>query len=243
MKDVIEFYQVACAITKAWPAAYPSPGAAEQAAKRPNSFAVLRSLLDLESANLSKAIEHARQPYLYIRGYDPNAVRSELKIQYPLIGCAEDSLSFFHPTGGGAPKQRQRTNFFVIDQLPYRESGYSDQYSASRAVEEVGRDLRQMALKFLSALDRWEYLEFSAGPYQDGWHDAVWMEADGDPTAVWESVEKLTDNIVAAGQLDGDIIYQGSDNNAILITNLIIETDYCPPDIGFNFKYKQSPFE
>lgn len=243
MKDVTEFYHICCAITKGWPATYQAAGAAEQVSKRPNSFAVLRSLLDLEASNLAKAVEHARPPFLFVRGYDGNAYRSGLKIEYPLVGCAEDALTFFHPTGEGVQKQRQRTNFFVIDQLPFKETGYSDAYSAGRAVEEVGRDLRQMAMKFMNALSRWEYVEFSAGPYTDGWHDVKWLNDHGDNTAEWETIEALTDCILGVNQVDGDIIYQGSDNNAILITNLIVETDYCPPTIEFNYNYTASPFE
>lgn len=243
MKDVTEFYHIACAITKGWPATYPAVGAPEASANRPNSFAVLRSLLDLEAANLAKAVEHARPPFLFIRGYDGNSYRSGIKIEYPLIGCAEDALTFFHPTGEGVQKQRQRTNLFIIDQLPFKETGYTDTYSAGRAVEEVGRDLRQIAMKFMATLSRWAYLEFSAGPYTDGWHDEKWLKEHGDPAAQWETTEQLTDCIIGVNQLDGDIIYQGSDNNAILITNLIIETDYCPPAIEFNYNYTASPFE
>jgi len=242
MKDVTEFYHIACAIVKAWPATYPAAGEAEQAAKRPNSFAILRSLLDLETSNLAKSVEHARPPFLFVRGYDGNQYRSGLKIEYPLIGCAEDALTFFHPTGEGVQKQRQRTNFFVIDQLPYKENGYSDAYSTGRAIEEVGRDLRQMAMKFMASLSRWQYVEFSSGPYADGWHDTKWLKAHGE-AADWESVENLTDSIIGVNQVDGDIIYQGSDKNAILITNLIVETDYCPPATEFNFTYTASPFE
>lgn len=243
MKDVTEFYHIACAIVKAWPATYPSANAHESVAKRPQSFAVLRSLLDLEADNLAKSIEHARPPFLFIRGYEANARRSGVKIEYPLIGCAEDALTFFHPTGEGAQKQRQRTNFFVIDQLPYREGGYTDQYSAGRAIEEVGRDLRQMALKFMSALSRWAYIDFQAGPYTTGWHDFKWLKEHGDPASEYEVIEYLTDSIIGVNEINGDIIYQGSDNNAILITNLILETDYCPPSLEFNFNYKASPFE
>ena len=76
MTDPTEFYSIAYAITKAWPATYPSITAPEAIAKRPQSFAVLRSLMDLEADNLAKAIEHTRPPYFFMRGYDANAQRT-----------------------------------------------------------------------------------------------------------------------------------------------------------------------
>lgn len=235
MNDVTEFYAIVCAIVKGWPATYPTADSPEATAKRPNTFSVMRSLLDLEADNLAKAIEHARPPYLYIRGYDANSYRQGIKIEYPLIGCAEDTFTFFKPMGT-VQKQRNRINLFCIDQLPFRENAYSDQYSTSRAIEEVGRDLRVMMLKLLHSFKRWGYLEFSSGPYADGWHDMVWLKTHGDP-ATWETRSLLTDHIINVNEVGGDLIYQGSDNNAILITNIYVDTDYCAPDVDFNFTY------
>lgn len=238
MTDPTEFYSIAYAITKAWSATYPSVNAPEAIAKRPQSFAVLRSLMDLEADNLAKAIEHTRPPYFFMRGYDANAQRTGVKIEYPLIGCAEDTFTFFKPVGS-PQKQRHKINLFVIDQLPYRENAHSDQYSSARAIEEVGRDLRQIMLKFLNSLKRWEYVEFSSGPYADGWHDTTWLKAHGDP-AQWEVLYSLTDVMVNMNEVGGDLIYQGSDNLAVLITNVYIDTDYCPAEVEFNYVYDDS---
>ena len=236
MTDPTEFYGIACAMVKAWPATYPNADAHEYVAKRPNTFAVLRSLNELEADNLAKTIEAARPPYLFIRGYDANAYRSGVKIEYPLIGCAEDTMRFFNPITKGAKKQRHKINLFVVDQLPYPGTSYSDQYSMNRAIEEVGRDLRQIMLRYLNSLRRWARVEFLSGPYADGWHDVEWLKAHG-ATATWEVIESLTDVIVGSSEPDGDLIYQGSDNTAILITNIYIETDYCPAPVDFNFVY------
>lgn len=236
MTDVTEFYGIACAIVKGWPATYPNASAPEAISKRPQTFAVLRSLLDIEADNLAKSIEHARPPYMFIRGYDANAMRSGVKIEYPLIGCAEDTFTFFKPTGS-PQKQRHKINLFCIDQLPYRENAQTDPYSTARSVEEVGRDLRQMMLRFLNSLKRWGKLEFTSGPYVDGWHDMVWLKAHGE-AATWEVTERLTDVLVNMNEVGGDVIYQGSDDNAILITNVFIDTDYCPADLEFTYTYK-----
>lgn len=91
-------------------------------------------------------------------------------------------------------------------------------------------------LKFLNTLRRWEYVEFSSGPYADGWHDTAWLKDNGDP-AQWEVLYSLTDVMVDMNEVGGDLIYQGSDNLAVLITNVYIETDYCPLDIDFNYVY------
>lgn len=235
MTDVTDFYSISCAIAKAWPATYPDPKAPEAVAKRPQTFAVLRSLMDLEADNLAKAIEHARPPYLFIRGYDANAQRTGVKIEYPLIGCAEDTFTFFKPTGS-PQKQRHKINLFCIDQLPYKENATVDQYTTARTVEEVGRDLRQMMLKFLNSLRRWEYVEFISGPYVNGWHDTTWLKAHGE-AAQWETVMRLTDVMVNMNEVNGDLIYQGSDNLAVLITNVYLDTDYCPAELEFNYEY------
>lgn len=223
-------------MVKAWPATYPNAEAHEYVAKRPNTFAVLRSLLDIEADNLGKTIEASRPPYLFIRGYDSNSLRSGVKIEYPLIGCAEDTMTFFNPVSSGVKKQRHKLNLFAIDQLPHPGNTYADGYSMNRAVEEVGRDLRQMMLRLLHSLRRWEKLEFSSGPYTDGWHDVKWLTDHGQP-AEWESIESLSDVVTGMSEADGDLIYAGSDNNAILITNLFITTDYCPAPVDFNFIY------
>lgn len=237
MTDPTELYGIASAMVKAWPATYPTADAHEYVAKRPGTFAVLRSLRELDTDNLAKTIEAARPPYLFIRGYDANAYRSGVKIEYPLLGMAEDTMTFFNPIARGAvKKQRHKINVFIVDQLPYPGNSYSDQYSMNRAIEEVGRDLRQMMLKFLHSLYRWERLTITAGPYDDGWHDAKWLEDHGDPSTEWESEEMLADSLVGVSEIGGDLIYQGNDDNtAILITNLYLDTDYCPADVSFNY--------
>jgi hypothetical protein len=237
MIDPTEFYGIACSMVKAWPATYPNAEAHEYVAKRPNTFAVLRSLLEIEAANLNKTIEHARPPYFFVRGYDSNELRSGIKIEYPLLGCAEDTMTFFNPIYKGVKKQRHKINAFVIDQLPDQGKTYSDKYSMNRAVEEVGRDLRQIMLRFLHSLTNWQSLEFSAGPYVDGWHDAVWLAAHGDPTAEWEIKETFSQVASGMGEVSGDLIYTGSDNTVVLITNIYIDTDYCPAPVDFNYQY------
>lgn len=234
MTDPTELYGIFSAMVKAWPATYPNADGHEYVAKRPNTFAVLRSLLELEADNLNKTVGASRPPYLYIRGYDDNKYREGIKIEYPLIGCAEDTMKFFHPIGGGAVKQRHKINFFVIDQLPREGTSYSDQYSMNRAVEEVGRDIRIMALRFLRSLRNWKKLEITAGTFADGWHDANWVKTHG---GQFEEIETLSQILVGNAEADGDLIYQGSDNNVIMITNLYLETDYCPADVAFNYVY------
>lgn len=237
MIDPTEFYGIAYNMVKAWPATYPNAEAHEYVAKRPNSFAVLRSLRELEADNLNKAIEHTRVPYFFVRGYDSNALRSGIKIEYPLIGCAEDTMTFFNPLYKGVKKQRHKINLFAIDQLPFVGTSYSDQYSMNRAVEEVGRDLRQIMLKFLHGTANWHKVEFNSGPYVDGWHDVVWLAAHGDP-AQWETVETFNQVATGMGEMGGDVIYTGgSDNTVILITNIYIDTDYCPAPVDFNYQY------
>lgn len=238
MTDPTEFYQIMYAMVKAWPATYPNPESHEYVAKRPNTFAVLRSMSDLEADNLSRSVEAAKNPYLFVRGYTDNAARSGLKIEYPLVGLAEDTMTFFNPVNAGVKKQRHKINFFLIDQLPYPGTSYSDTYSMHRTIEEVGRDLREMALSLLTSLRRWEKVTFSAGPYTDGWHDVVWLKAHGDPAAVWESDETMGEVLTGMGEVDGDLIYTtGTDNTAMLITNLLIETDLCPLPVEFNYIY------
>ena len=234
MTDPTEFYGICAAMVKAWPATYPNAEAHEYVAKRPNTFAVLRSLRELEADNLNKAIGASRPPYLFIRGYDANQYREGIKIEYPLVGCAEDTMRFFHPIGGGVVKQRHKINFFVIDQLPYEGNTYSDQYSMNRAVEEVGRDIRLIALRFLRSLRNWKKLEIISGTYADGWHDAAWVKAHG---GTFEEVESLSQILVGSAETDGDVIYGGSDNTVLLITNLYLETDYCPESPAFNYIY------
>lgn len=238
MTDPTEFYQIISAMVKAWPAFYPNASAHEYVSKRPNTFAVLRSMSELEADNLFKTVEAAQNPYLFVRGYTNNSERSGLKIEYPLVGVAEDTLTFYNPVSKGVKKQRHKINFFLVDQLPFPGTGYSDTYSMNRTIEEVGRDLREMATSLLTSLRRWEKVSFSAGPYTDGWHDVVWLKAHGDPSAVWESEETMSDVLTGMGEVDGDIIYTaGSDNTAMLITNLYIETDLCPEPVDFNYIY------
>lgn len=235
MTDPTEFYGICAAMVKAWPATYPNAEAHEYVAKRPNTFAVLRSLRELEADNLNKTLSASRPPYLFIRGYDANKYRDGIKIEYPLVGCAEDTMRFFHPIGGGAVKQRHKINFFVIDQLPFEGTSYSDQYSMNRAVEEVGRDIRLIGLRFLRSMRNWKKLEIISGTYADGWHDAPWVKAHG---GTFEEVESLSQILIGNAETDGDMIYYtGSDNTVILITNLYLETDYCPADVDFNYVY------
>ena len=237
MDDISEFYRILYNMVRAWPATYPTGTSAEYAAKRPNSFAVVRSIYDLNADNVNKAVEHAKPPYFFVRGYEANEFRAGLKVEYPFIGVAEDTMTFMKPSGPGFKRQKHRINLFVVDQLPFKENQYADAYSSARAIEEVGRDLRQIMLRLLHSLSNWQKLEFSSGLYQDGWHDVAWLKAHGEP-AQWESVGELS-NILHLDMVEGDVFYQGVDNCAVLYTSIVVETNYCPDPVAFSYTYDE----
>ena len=236
MNDISEFYHILYHMVKAWPATYPTATSGEYAAKRPNSFAVLRSIYDLNADNVNKAVEHAKPPYFFVRGYEANEFRAGLKIEYPLLGVAEDTMTFVKPATNGFKRQLHRVNIFFVDQLPFKEKQYADAYSSARAIEEVGRDLRQMMLSLLPSLQNWWKVEFSSGPYQDGWHDLAWLKLNGEP-ATYETVGELN---IQADSVEADVFYQGVDNCVILYASFIVETNYCPEPIAFAYTYDES---
>lgn len=238
MQDISEFYHILYHMVKAWPATYPTATSGEYAAKRPNSFAVLRSIYDLNADNVNKAVEHAKPPYFFVRGYDANEFRAGLKIEYPLLGVAEDTMTFVRPSGSGFKRQKHRLNLFVVDQLPFKENQYADAYSSARAIEEVGRDLRQIMLRLLHSFSNWQKLEFSSGPYQDGWHDVAWLKAHGE-AAQWESVGELLQILPQIDAVEADVFYQGVDNCAVLYANIVVETNYCPDPVAFSYTYDE----
>lgn len=238
MEDITELYQIAHAIVKAWPATYPTGTSGEYAALRPNSFGVVRSIYDLNADNLNKGVEQSRPPFLFSRGYNANESRSGLKIEYPFLGFAEDSMIFVNPINKGYKRQRHTINLFIADQLPFKENQYADPYSSSRTVEEVGRDLRKMMLQFLQSFANWEKLEFFSGPYQDGWHDATWLKDHGE-AAQWESVGQLSQHLHDVDEISADIFYQGVDNCAVIYANIVVETNFCPDPVAFSYTYDE----
>jgi hypothetical protein len=235
MNDVTELFAIFYNIVKAWPATYPTAGSGEYVSKRPNTFAVMRSLRDIEAPNLEKSIEDAKEPYFYMRDFDANEFRTGQRAQYPVFGCAEDAMDFRHPMGTGAEKQLNLINCFIIDQLPFAENGYSDPYSSGRTIEEVGRDLKEMALKLLKVLGRWAKVQITMGDFENGWHDTAYLKAHG---AMFETELEISQIIHDMDKVKAHVIYQNSDNNAILLMNMLVETNQCAdPEMEMNYVY------
>lgn len=239
MEDITEFYGIACNIVKAWPAVYPVVGGPEATCLRPQSFAGLHSDADLEADNFAKAVEHSREPYLFVRGYADNAIRGGLKVEYPLIAVAEDAFSIRNFLARKGNKATIQTlNLIFVDQLPYAKNNNADVYTMARTDQEVGRDLRKMALTFLDSLTNWAKIEFKSGPYVDGWHDALWLAAN-DPTADWDESQMIpmVSLLPSGAEINGDILYKGTDNTVRLYLNLAIQVNACPMPLEFNYVY------
>ena len=147
-------------------------------------------------------------------------------------------MTFVRPSGPGFKRQKHRINLFVVDQLPFKENQYADAYSSARAIEEVGRDLRQIMLRLLQSFSNWQKLEFSSGPYQNGWHDVEWLKAHGE-SAQWESVSELLQILPQLDAVEADVFYQGVDNCAVLYANIVVETNYCPDPVAFSYTYDE----
>jgi len=144
------FYAILANVVRAFPAVYEFEGGPESTCRRPNTFAVLTDIADLNTGNLLKASPRYQQlPVFYSRkwenaGFAPSA----LAFDYPLLAVVPQSYT-------AVAKDRYldwTLDIALIDQNAYPKGGAS--YCENRTYEEHMTDCRVMLMRCLNQARR-----------------------------------------------------------------------------------------
>lgn len=234
--DLLQFYSILHSIIRGWPASYKSSTSQETRSNRINTFAVVRSLADLDADNIKKTVEYAGRDFFFSRcwhdsEYQPNALR----VDYPALLVREDTFSLNDPLDSKSSKRRMFHNltFLLCDTLPNREDNFIDPVSSARRIEEVGNDVRIRMAQLLLVLGRFIYAKgyLANALVFEGWHDRNYLETLKTAGVVIDKYivdDSLSSYITNVAPTSGECFYEVTSSNLVVCsTTLTLEVSAC----------------
>jgi hypothetical protein len=236
ISDLFEFYSILYRIVKGWPPSYHSSTSQETRSERLNTFAVVRSLSDLDADNLKKTVEYASREHFFSRywhdsQYQPNALR----VDYPALLVREDTFTLSDPLDGKSSKRRTTHNltFLLCDKMPSREDNHIDPVSSARRIEEVGNDCRIRMAQVLLVLGRfvWASGYLSNTLVFSGWFDRSYLESLKTEGVIIDKYivdDSLASYITNVAPTQGEVFWEVTSSNLVVCsTTLTLEVSSC----------------
>jgi|GEM_PF-4011879 len=194
--------------------------------KRPQAFAVLENLTDLDKGNLGKSSPHyTSAPYFFSYSYeDKGRPTGKLSYEYPLVAMAYDQFSInIRDT-----KTKHRYNIGIFDQ---NEPAKCDplSYCRNRAMEEQSSDLKTMLEAIVNQFAHW-YYAFNEQTGESGlFHEANVPE---NYRAIYPVCDMVTDPEVRAEYIRG--VY--SDDLSGVFASIEFDFTQCHQIQSWNYK-------
>ena len=198
---------------------------------RPNTFAVLTSIEDVDANNLMKTNDYYDKGYFFSRDWkDSHYQNGTVTFSYPLIGCAIDFLQF-------SPKSTQRSsyrlNFFALSQKAGHYNGDDTTYCNTRTMERAHEDSVVMLSLFFQELSDFVYAELTKDGllFEEGWYNKKYLESvKGTLIDFYEQKIALRDYI--STNLASAEFFPNIHNDALcgLFTNVDFLLDGCIPN-------------
>lgn len=234
--DLLEFYSIIHRIVRGWQPSYLSSDSQEMRHKRLNTFAVVRSLYDIDAENVLKTVEYAGRDFFFSRSfhdseYQPNALR----VDYPALLVREDTFSLTEPLDIKSSKRRTVHNltFLLCDKMPEREDNFIDPVSSARRIEEVGNDVRIRMAQVLLVLGRYVYAKtYLAGIFVfEGWFDTQQLEALKTAGVIIDQYiieDSLVGYITNVAPTQAEVFYEVTSSNLVVCSmTLSVEVSNC----------------
>lgn len=252
LNDLLEFYSILQRIVKGWPPSYHSSDSQETRSQRLNTFAVVRTLADIDAENIKKTVEYAGRNFFFSRywndgEYQPN----NLRVDYPALLVREDTFQISDPLDINSHNRRTTHNITLLlcDKLPNREDTTIDPISSARRIEEVGNDCRIRMAQVLLVLGRFVYAKayLSGTLVFEGWHDREYLGALKTAGVVIDKYivdDSLAGYVTNVEPTTAEVFYEVTSSNLVVCTvSLTIETKSCfdLPTIAYDSPVEPTP--
>lgn len=224
---LIDFLEIAASIVAAWPDG--------DKLTRPNTFAMLNSLDDLNTDNLLKDGRYINNDIwvFFSRVWQQNKNAGNVSFKYPMIGVTVSRIELASDYIGN---DEMRLNIYVLDQMPSAFEVKEKDVKSTQTVESLIQDLKYMLGMFIKQLSRFVYGWYDPGTGQiDGWYNLDYILSN--EYAHHYDFELC--NYLTLKELSAEVftpIGSFNDNVAGIFTNITLSEEYCFPDID-NFDY------
>lgn len=241
LQSILTVFEMAAQVVRAYPEQVNSDGKPIRCL-RPNTFAVMNSMSDIDANNLLKTSKYFDKKYFFSRKWEDSHFQgASVVFDYPLIGCAIDTTQF---AVKGRSKQCYRLNFFVLDQ----KAGYCSDcgegdYCNVRTIEQTYEDLNTILRNFIQQLTDFVYAQLYKDGQQlsAGWYNKKYLDSLIETEI--DLYEPLGDfyNYIRTKQTQGDFFPNAhNDDVAGLFTNIEICLDECIDSNQLDFDYSRT---
>lgn len=225
-KMELEIMSMFANICRAYPATFDDDGS-EAKCLRPQAFAVLEKLSDLDADNLNKSSpKYAGASYFFSHKFeDAGRDPAQMSFDYPLFAMAYNPMQF--GIKSRRKEHRYRYNIGIFDQNePDKVNQLS--YCTNRTMEQQSHDLKQMILNVLSEMANWSYAYNSTTGHQGLFPSASIPEGY---TFIHEANE-----LIATETIEAEYIRNGySDKVSAVFASIEFIVPRCEPVLSFHY--------
>lgn len=213
-------------ICRAYPATFDGSGT-EAKCLRPQSFAVLEKLSDLDADNLNKSSpKYASASYFFSHRFeDAGRDPAQMGFDYPLFAMAYNPMQF--ALKARRSEHRYRYSIGVFDQNEPDKKEYLS-YCSNRTMEQQSHDLKQMLLNVLAELKNWAYC-YATATRQQGLFPTSAIPPGF--TIVHEAID-----LVANETMEAEYIRNAySDKLSAVFASIEFIVPRCEPSVSFHY--------
>lgn len=213
-------------ICRAYPATTDGNGR-EAKCQRPQAFAVLEKLSDLDADNLNKSSpKYASAPYFFSHRFeDAGRDPAQMAYDYPLLALAYNPMQF--NLRGRRKEHRYRYNIAVFDQNEPDKSS-AVEYCTNRTMEQQSHDLKQILLNVLNELNNWSFCQHET----NGATGLFVTAAIPSGYIVVHSAFEL----INSDEIEAEYIRNAySDKVSAVFANIEFSIPRCEPDLSFTY--------
>ena len=166
--QINDFYSILATIVRNYPSTQDMP------CLRPQAFAVLQHIEQLNAQNIDKDSRYINSPYFYSRKFAERNLQnpSDLTFEFPLLVVMEGQSTVQNN------QLKTQFDFFILDKMPQKVVAQMSKCS-QRTIEQIHNDLKQMLLNVLASAKDFQKVSFDIGLNSySGYYPMSWVRAN-----------------------------------------------------------------